>query len=54
MRTVVFSCRGSYGVGKGALECVVLRARCVGAVLLVSTNGSETALQKHKVKSTFE
>ena len=52
MRTVVFSCRGSYGVGKGAMESVVLRARCVG-VLLVNTDESETDLQKHMVKSTF-
>ena len=49
----VFSCRGSYGVGKGALKCAALRACCVGAVLLVNTNESETDLPKHIVKSTF-
>ena len=33
----VFSCRGSYGVGKGALICLTARWRCVLAVLLVKT-----------------
>ncbi len=47
------SCRGSHGVGKGALKCKPLRGRCVGAVLLVNINESETDLQKHIVKSTF-
>ena len=49
----VFSCRGSYGVGKEALIHLPLRARCVGAVLLVNINESETDLQKHIVKFTF-
>ena len=49
----VFSCRGSYGVGKGALEGVALRGFCVASVLLVNNSESETDLQKHIVKSTF-
>ena len=49
----VFSCRGSYGVGKGALKHLSPRSRCVGAVLLVNTNESESDLPKHTVKSTF-
>ena len=40
----VFSCRGSYGVVKGALEGLALRRRCVRAVLLVNINESETDL----------
>ena len=31
----VFSCTGSYGVGRGALICLTARRRCGGAVLLV-------------------
>ena len=53
MTQTVFSCRGSNGVGKGALVGAVLRRRCVGAVLLVNTNESETDLPKHTVKFTF-
>ena len=49
----VFSCRGSYGVGKGALKCAALRRRCVRAVLLVNDNESQTDLQKKFVKFTF-
>ena len=49
----VFSCRGSIGVGKGALKGPALRHRCVEAVLLVNTDESETDLPKHTVKFTF-
>ena len=48
----VFSCRGSYGVGKGALEAQSPRSRCPCSFFIVNTNESETDLQKHLVKLT--
>ena len=46
----VFRCRGSYGVGKGALSCLWPRGECALSFSFVNTNESETDLQKHFVK----
>ena len=49
----VFSCRGSYGVGKGTLNGTPPRRRCAWAFSLVIYSESETDLQKHLVKWPF-
>ena len=46
----VFSCRGSYGVVKGASKGVAPRRRLPSPIFAVNTNESATDLQKHKVK----
>jgi len=49
----VFSCRGSYGVGKGPLNGPAPRCCCGWAFSLVIYSESETDLQKHFVKWPF-
>ena len=49
----VFSCRGSYGVGKGPLNGTPPRRRCEWAFSFVIYSESETDLQKHLVKWPF-